>query len=83
MSGGLGRCRTHLTVTERPRPSEAGRAAGRIGGATGGGLARGARGKGRAEVPATAGEDAMAGMIYSLREFRRYTDALAVVTAVR
>lgn len=42
--------------------------------------AREARGARRS---ATAGEDAMAGMIYSLREFRRYTDALAVVTAVR
>ena len=52
-----------------------------VGGATGGGLARGARGKGRAEER-DGGEDAMAGMIYSLREFRRYTDALAVVTAV-
>ena len=41
--------------------------------------AREARGARRS---ATAGEDAMAGMIYSLREFRRYTDALAVVAAV-
>ena len=41
--------------------------------------AREARGARRS---ATAGEDAMADMIYSLREFRRYTDALAVVTAV-
>lgn len=41
--------------------------------------AREARGARRS---ATAGEDAMADMIYSLREFRRYTDALAVVAAV-